>query len=207
MKVWISVACVVASACCAANPAWSAPPLPEDIAKALQEIEQGKVEYPDRAHDMKSIDDLVANGEFKTVRFKTGQVIEKQKNLKAAAAEMPPDIKTSLDEIEKGKIEYPERAHDMSSIKEFLANGEFDLVRYRARQVLDKQSNLKSAANGMPADLKTMLEAVEKGKVAYPDRPHDMSSIQEFLANGEFDMARFKARKVIEKQDNLRQAP
>ncbi|MGR2871228.1 hypothetical protein, partial [Vibrio vulnificus] len=81
------------------------------------------------------------------------------------------------------------------------ANGNFDLARYQANEIVERQQNLKL---DIPHDLQLLLEEIEKGAVDYPKRTRAMSTLQEYITNGNFDLARYQANEIVERQQNLK---
>nr|WP_279078114.1 hypothetical protein [Hafnia alvei] len=57
----------------------------------------------------------------------------------------------------------------------------------------------------LPAELQTLLREVHRGALDYPERARSWQSLQDYLQNGNFFMAKGELEKILERQDNLRQ--
>ena len=63
------------------------------------------------------------------------------------------------------------------------------------------------AANheNLPQHLAQIIENIEENRVDYPQRASSIQSMNRYIANGDFDMAMFKAEEIQERQSNLSQ--
>ena len=65
-------------------------------------------------------------------------------------------------------------------------------------------THISALADDLPAGLTELIRQVESSKVEYPDRTGDLRSMNSYVANGDFNMAAFKAKNIIKQQQNLR---
>jgi hypothetical protein len=121
-------------------------------------------------------------------------------------AALPPDIQQMLAIIEKEAVHYPTRSDDLATLRRWLADGDYDVARSKAKGIITQQRNLRHAQQqGIPADLQQMLATIEKEAIAYPSRNDDLATLRRWLADGDYDVARSKAKGIITQQRNLRQ--
>ena len=181
---------------------------PADIQRFFQTIEQEEINYPDRASDVAAMIRYYKSGEFDLVRFKAKQIIEKQRNVKTTkGGKMPADIQRFFQTIDKEEINYPDRASDVAAMIRYYKSGEFDLVRFKAKQIIEKQRNVKTTKGGkIPADIQRALQTIDREEINYPDRASDVGAMIRYFKSGEFDLVRFKAKQIIEKQRNVRRS-
>jgi uncharacterized protein YqeY len=114
--------------------------LPQELKDRLASIEANAVDYPERASQMEELQRYLANGRFDLVDFKSGEITAQQNNLKAG---LPQELKDRLASIEANAIEYPGRAGQMEELQRYLANGRFDLVEFKAGEIIAQQDNLR----------------------------------------------------------------
>jgi hypothetical protein len=60
-----------------------------------------------------------------------------------------------------------------------------------------------SPAGGDRDALATKIAQIQGGKVDYPNRARDIQALNRYISEGKFDMAFFKANKILEQQRNL----
>ena len=178
--------------------------LPASLQAKIQQLQSDVLPYPDRASDISGMLDYIANGEFDMAEYKADAILEAQANLRAAAAGLPTGLKAKLQQVESQRIEYPDRSRDVASMQDYIAEGDFDMAEYKADAILEAQANLKRAAKGLPAGLQAKLNQVESERMDYPDRSRDVASMQDYIAQGDFDMAVYKADAILEAQGNLK---
>ena len=61
-----------------------------------------------------------------------------------------------------------------------------------------------TTAAPLPAELTALIREVDTGKTDYPERASDVRGMQSYIASGDFEMAAFKAKNIIDQQNNLR---
>ncbi|MCG6232255.1 hypothetical protein K6102_04250 [Vibrio furnissii] len=171
--------------------------IPHDLQLLLEEIEKGAVDYPKRTRAMSTLQEYISNGNFDLARYQANEIVERQHNLQS---EIPLELQLLLGEIERGAVDYPKRARSMSTLQEYITNGNFDLAKYQANEIVERQHNLRE---GVPHVLQLLLGEIEKGAVDYPNRARAMSTLQEYIINGNFDLAKYQANEIIERQQNL----
>ena len=72
-------------------------------------------------------------------------------------------------------------------------------------QILMLSFVLSMSAQAAPTpELKQKLATIEKEMVSYPSRSTDMKRLNEYLADGSYDLANWKADLIIKQQRNLR---
>ncbi len=116
----------------------------------------------------------------------------------------PESINKKLLILENEKVEYPDRKMDMDSFKDYLKNGNFKMAEFMLDTAIKKQKNLNKFSNAFPSDITEKLNAAKNERVDYPDRKRDLESIEDYLKNGNFEMAEFILDNVIKQQRNLR---
>ena len=102
-------------------------------------------------------------------------------------------------------VSYPSRSTDMKRLNEYLADGSYDLANWKADLIIKQQRNLQgSKKDRLPESLQQKLATIEKEKIAYPSRNTDMKLLNDYLADGSYDLANWKADLIIKQQRNLR---
>ena len=123
----------------------------------------------------------------------------------SAQAAPTPELKQKLATIEKEMVSYPSRSTDMKRLNEYLADGSYDLANWKADLIIKQQRNLQgSKKDRLPESLQQKLATIEKEKIAYPSRNTDMKLLNDYLADGSYDLANWKADLIIKQQRNLR---
>jgi hypothetical protein len=176
----------------------------EGLQVLLRRIEGERADYPDRAEDLRTLETYLGGGSFDLARYTAREILNKQVNLRSAASGLPADLQALLSRIDQERFEYPDRAREAQTLETYLGGGSFDLARYTAREILNKQANLRSAASGLPADLQALLSRIEQEDVEYLERARDVQTLETYLGSGSFDLARYTAREILNKQANLR---
>ena len=57
-----------------------------------------------------------------------------------------------------------------------------------------------------PADIQRFFQTIDREEINYPDRASDVGAMIRYFKSGEFDLVRFKAKQIIEKQLNVRRS-
>jgi inhibitor of KinA sporulation pathway (predicted exonuclease) len=83
----------------------------------------------------------------------------------------------------------------------YITEGKFDMAVFKANKILEQQKNV---SKGAPASVKATLARVQAERVDYPNRARDIQAMNRYVSEGKFDMAVFKANKILEQQRNLR---
>ena len=126
-------------------------------------------------------------------------------HISALADDLPAGLTELIRQVESSKVEYPDRTGDLRSMNSYIANGDFNMAAFKAKNIIKQQQNLIFAKkNGLPTELSELIQQVEATKVEYPDRTGDLRSMNSYIANGDFNMAAFKAKNIIKQQQNLR---
>lgn len=60
----------------------NAAPLPAELSALIQQVETSKVDYPERAADIRSMSGYIENGNFDMAAFNAKNIIKQQGNLK-----------------------------------------------------------------------------------------------------------------------------
>ena len=120
-------------------------------------------------------------------------------------AQYPPDLQAVLQTIKQEAFNYPSRQHEIDKLKMYLADGDFSTAKYVAEKIVEKQRNLKGAqGGGRPPDLEAVLQTIKQEAFNYPSRQYDIEKLKVYLADGDFSTAKYVAKKIVEKQRNLR---
>ena len=179
--------------------------LPAGLTELIRQAEETKVEYPDRTGDLRSMNSYIANGDFNMAAFKAKNIIKQQQALSTSNRSLPAGLTELIRQAEASKVEYPDRTGDLRSMNSYIANGDFNMAAFKAKNIIKQQQNLIFAKkNGLPTELSELIRQVEATKVEYPDRTGDLRSMNSYIANGDFNMAAFKAKNIIKQQQNLR---
>ena len=109
-------------------------------------------------------------------------------------------IPLKVSQVEANRVDYPDRARDLRSMYEYLAEGKFDMVVYKADNIIEQQRNL---AAGVPPDVASKMAQVQDERVEYPDRDRDVRTMNEYAAEGKYDMVVYKADNILEQQRSL----
>ena len=175
--------------------------LPEELTALIGQVETSKTDYPDRASDIGSMNDYIANGNFEMAAFVANNIIKQQVAVGRFGSSLPAELTALIGQIEAGKTDYPDRASDIRSMKDYIANGNFEMAAFVANNIIKQQNNLISSMNsGLPAELTSLIGQVETSKTDYPDRASDIGSMKGYIANGNFEMAAFVANNIIKQQ-------
>jgi mRNA-degrading endonuclease HigB of HigAB toxin-antitoxin module len=181
--------------------------LPADLQNLLKRVETEAEEYPNHRSDLKSLNGWLQNGNFDMARHTAEDIIQRQQQLRSARGGLPADLQNLLKQVEAGAEEYPNRRSDLKSLNSWLENGNFEMARHTAEDIIQRQRQLRSVREGgLPADLQSLLEQVEVETEEYPNRRSELKSLNGWLENGNFDMARHTVEGIIQRQRTLRQA-
>ena len=165
----------------------------------------GKTDYSNRASDIGQMKGNIANGNFELTASKADNTIQQKVSVGISGLSLPAELKALLGKVEEEMVDYPNRESDIRQMKGYIANGNFDLASFKAKNIIKQQDNLINATkNGLPAELKALLGQVEEGMVDYPNRASDIRQMKGYIANGNFDLAAFKAKNIVKQQSNLR---
>jgi len=114
-------------------------------------------------------------------------------------------LKQLVDQVQVEAFEYPGRGDDMHSLERWLAKGDHSTAEFKAQEIIEQQQQLRNAQqNGLPPALQQLVFQVQAEAFEYPGRDDDMHSLERWLAKGDHSTAEFKAREIIEQQQNLR---
>ena len=117
----------------------------------------------------------------------------------------PADIQALFQTINQEKIDYPSRDGDLRTLNSWLKDGEFALVRSKAKSIIANQRNVKAIKTGrIPADIRTLFQTINQEKIDYPSRDGDLKTLNSWFKDGEFALVRSKANSIIKDQRNLR---
>jgi len=172
--------------------------VPPDVASKMAQVQDERVEYPDRDRDVRTMNEYAAEGKYDMVVYKADNILEQQRSLSGG---MPADVAAKVAQVEAERVDYPDRARDVRSMHEYAAEGKFDMVVYKADNILEQQRNL---AAGVPSAVEAKVAKVEAQRVDYPGRDRDVRSMNDYLAEGRYDMVIYKADNILEQQNNLR---
>ena len=56
---------------------------------------------------------------------------------------MPPEVAAKMAQVETEFVDYPDRARDVQAMHEYAAEGKFNMVSYKADNILEQQNNLR----------------------------------------------------------------
>jgi hypothetical protein len=171
---------------------------PDGLATKMAQIQGSMVEYPNRARDIQAMQRYMAEGKLDMAMFKANKILEQQQNLGKGA---PGTLQALLDQVVAERVEYPNRARDIQAMNRYLTEGKFDMAAFKANKILEQQKNV---GGGVPAAVKATIARVQTEKVEYPNRARDLQAMNKYITEGKFDMAVFKANKILEQQRNLR---
>lgn len=177
--------------------------LPQDLQSLISRIKNEAIEYPDRDRAQNSMNNYISNGDLDMARHVAKDIVERQHNLHQLANELPQDLQSLISQIDDEVIEYPDRARALSSMNGYISNGDLDMARHVAKDIVERQHNLYQAANGLPQDLQSFISQIDDEAIEYPDRSRAMNSLGNYICNGDFDMARHVAKDIIQRQQNL----
>ena len=120
------------------------------------------------------------------------------------AGSLREQIKRKIAQIEAEQVNFPDRADEIESMNDYIQNGDFEMAIFKADQIIEKQQNLSSSKGKLPPQLQQKIAQIKAGRVDYPDRADEIESMNDYIQNGDFEMAIFKADEIIKKQNNLR---
>jgi predicted metal-dependent HD superfamily phosphohydrolase len=174
----------------------------------LAQIDAEKFDYADRQQNIESMHGWINRGDFGMGRSLAKTVIERQQQLRQATQHgLPADLQAMLAQIDAEKFDYADRQQNIESMHGWINRGDFGMGRSLAKTVIERQQNLRRAAqHGLPADLQAMLAQIDAEMFDYADRQQNIASTQGWIERGDFDMGRSLAKTVIERQQNLRHA-
>jgi hypothetical protein len=172
----------------------------------LDIIEKEATAYPSRSADLKTLMRWLADGDYRLARSKAAGIIKQQRNLRLTKQDgLPNDIQHLLATIEKEAAAYPSRSDELKTLIRWLADGDYRLARSKAAGIINQQRNLRQAQEkGVPDDIQQLLDIIEKETIAYPSRSDELKTLNRWLADGDYRLARSKAAGIINQQRNLR---
>jgi len=116
-------------------------------------------------------------------------------------------IKQLINQVEAEAIDYAGRAGDVHSLEEWIAKGDHSQAEYKARQIITRQQQFRSAQeNGLPAGLQQLVDQVKAEAIEYAGRAGDVRSLEEWIAKGDHSQAEYKAGQIITRQQQFRSA-
>src|SRR4051812_44395459 len=174
----------------------------------FEEINREAEEYPNRRTDIQSLERWLQNGNFEMARHAAEEIIKRQRQLRTArSAGLPVDLQNLLRRVESEVEEYPKRQSDLEALSRWLQNGNFDMARYTAEEILKRQQQLRLVrSSGLPVDLQNLLQQIELEVEDYPKRQSDLRSLRGWLENGNLEMAYHNAGDILHRQRQLRSA-
>jgi acylphosphatase len=180
--------------------------LPPVLQRLVDQVQAEAFEYHGRDDDMHSLERWLAKGDHSTVEFKAREIIQQQQQLRNAQQNgLPPALQQLVDQVQAEAFEYPGRGDDMRSLERWLAKGDHSTAEFKAQEIIEQQQQLRNAQqNGLPPALQQLVDQVQAEAFEYPGRDDDMHSLERWLAKGDHSTAEFKAREIIEQQQNLR---
>src|SRR4051794_26501946 len=111
---------------------------------------------------------------------------------------LPDELQVMLGQIEAERFDYADRQRNLESMKDWIERGDFDMARSSAKTVIERQLQLRHAAqHGLPGDLQAMLAQIEAERFDYADRQRNLASMKDWIQRGDFDMACSSAKTVI----------
>ncbi|MYM92375.1 hypothetical protein [Duganella vulcania] len=118
---------------------------------------------------------------------------------------LPWDLQLQVDRVYQEAHPYAERHLDLSRLQAWLARGDFDMARTVAALMNERQFMQRLVdAEGLPSDLRVVLEQIEAEKFGYPDRSGDLARLYGWLSKADFSIARVSAKLIVERQTALR---
>jgi len=175
------------------------------LKQLVDQVQVEAFEYPGRGDDMHSLERWLAKGDHSTVEFKAREIIQQQQLRNAQQNGLPPALQQLVDQVQAEAFEYPGRGDDMRSLERWLAKGDHSTAEFKAQEIIEQQQQLRNAQqNGLPPALQQLVFQVQAEAFEYPGRDDDMHSLERWLAKGDHSTAEFKAREIIEQQQNLR---
>ena len=116
----------------------------------------------------------------------------------------PADIQALFQTINRENVNYPSRADDLDTLNRWYKDGDFDLVRSKAKDIIEQQRNVKAIKAGKtPADIQALFQTINRENVNYPSRADDLDTLNRWYKDGDFDLVRSKAKDIIKQQRNV----
>lgn len=180
--------------------------LPNGLEALFVQVRNDAVDYPNRQGQVNQVERYLSDGDYEMARSVAENIVEQQKVLSdAERLGVPSDLKELLETIEKEKVPYPNRSRQLESINDYFSNGDHDMTRAVATDIVERQRNLnRTNLYGLPVMMAELFETLEGDRFDYPDRHNQIASINIYLQNGDYDMAVSIAKQVMEQQQSLR---
>ncbi|WP_124528057.1 hypothetical protein [Pseudomonas sp. KBW05] len=180
--------------------------LPEELQKLIEQVSAGQIAYQGRDRDVTSLNGYLAEGNFSMAQFIAEKMIEQQRQFRHLQdCGLPPELQRLIKQVNAEQIAYQGRDRDVTSLDGYLAEGNFSMAQFIAEKMIEQQRQFRYLQDhGLPHELQRLIEQVNAEQITYQGRDRDMTSLDGYLAEGNFSMAQFIAEKMIEQQGNIR---
>ncbi|HIH4319740.1 TPA: hypothetical protein ACYSBI_003744, partial [Morganella morganii] len=116
---------------------------------------------------------------------------------------LPNDLQLLMSQIDNGKFHYAGREDDIRDFKEYLNGANFTMAKIKAERIVEFQQNARLLQSGaLPNELQLLMSQIDNGKFHYTGREDDIRDFKEHLNGANFTMAKIKAERIIEFQQN-----
>ena len=118
---------------------------------------------------------------------------------------LPPELQALIDQANAEQMGYQGREDDVQSLKDWLAKGDLSMAKHVAKKIVERQQQYRQIqVNGLPPELQALIDQANAEQMGYQGREDDAQSLKDWLAKGDLSMAKHVAKKIVERQRNIR---
>lgn len=121
--------------------------LPAELQQLVRCVDSDATDYRGRNTDVKLLERYLASGDHRTAAYLAGQMNEFQRQFRQMQDHgLPLNIKSLIDQVHSGSVDYPGRDIDLSLLMKYEEGGDFGTLTYpyQAKLVIERQANLRA---------------------------------------------------------------